>query len=82
LKKWGISLIIIGRQTPVSKKTAPRIEWITEIVEACDKAGVAVFLKNNLISLFDTKGDGVFLYPEWAMNKNNFSLRQEFPKVK
>ncbi|KKL20511.1 hypothetical protein LCGC14_2454740, partial [marine sediment metagenome] len=26
----------------------PRIEWVAEIVEACDKAGVKVFLKNNL----------------------------------
>lgn len=26
----------------------PKIEWVKEIVEACDKAGVKVFLKNNL----------------------------------
>jgi len=26
----------------------PKIEWVKEIVEACDKAGAKVFLKNNL----------------------------------
>ena len=26
----------------------PRINWVREIVEAADKAGVAVFLKDNL----------------------------------
>jgi protein gp37 len=31
----------------------PRIEWVREIVEAADKAGVKVFLKNNLKPLID-----------------------------
>ena len=43
--------VIIGRQTPISKKTAPEIEWIKEIVDAADKAGIPVFLKNNLRKL-------------------------------
>ncbi len=30
--------LIIGAQTPYSAKTAPRIEWVKEIVEAADKA--------------------------------------------
>jgi len=30
----------------------PKIEWVREIVEACDKAGIPVFLKDNLRKLF------------------------------
>ena len=30
----------------------PKIEWVHEIIRACDKASVAVFLKNNLQPLF------------------------------
>ena len=29
----------------------PELEWVREIVEACDKAGIPVFLKNNLDNL-------------------------------
>ena len=29
-------------------KTPPKIEWVQEIIEACDKAGIPVFLKDNL----------------------------------
>ncbi len=72
--KW----VIIGAQTKPT--VMPKIEWVREIVEACDKAGIPVFLKDNLIPIFDTNKDGLFLYPEWAMNKEGFSLRQEFPK--
>jgi len=32
----------------------PRIEWVKEIIEACDKAKIPVFLKNNLQPLFPT----------------------------
>jgi protein gp37 len=48
LKDAGINWVIIGQQTPVSKKNEPKIEWVQEIVEACDKAGVKVWLKDNL----------------------------------
>jgi len=44
----GINWLIIGQQTPVSKATMPKVEDIAEIVEAADKAGVKVFLKDNL----------------------------------
>ena len=74
--------VIIGAQSPFSQKTAPSIRWVKEIVESADKIGIPVFLKNNLVPLFDENKDGKFLYPEWAMNKNNFALRQEFPKEK
>jgi len=40
---------------PYGKKWTlqPRIEWVQEIVQAADKAGVAVFLKDNLKPLID-----------------------------
>ncbi len=38
--------LIIGAQTKPT--VLPKIEWVKEIVEACDKAGVKVFLKDNL----------------------------------
>ncbi len=47
LTDCGISWCVIGAQTgrhPIQ----PKIEWVKEIVEACDKAGVKVWLKNNL----------------------------------
>lgn len=45
--------LIIGQQTPASKKTTPKIEDIRSIVEAADKAGIPVFLKDNLKPLFE-----------------------------
>ena len=58
--------VIIGAQT---KPTVyPKIEWVKEIVEAADKAGIPVFLKDNLAPLIKSiKGE-------------NFYLRQEMPK--
>ena len=38
--------LIIGAQTKPYKP--PKIEWVREIVQAADKAGVPVFLKDNL----------------------------------
>jgi protein gp37 len=70
-KSCGINWLIIGQQTPTSKATTPKIEWIREIVEVADKAGVQVFLKNNLRELLP---DQVPLF-----NKNQYELRQEFP---
>jgi protein gp37 len=42
---------IVGAMTPYSEKTASRIEWVREIVEVAGKAGIPVFLKNNLYPL-------------------------------
>jgi protein gp37 len=42
----GVSWLIIGAQTNPYKP--PKIEWIQEIVEAADKAGIPVFLKDNI----------------------------------
>jgi protein gp37 len=90
----GINWVIIGRQTPVFKKTEPRIEWIKEIVEACDKAGVPVFLKDNLKSLLPiTYPPGIgsnkttpfyravpLEHKEGIHNEWEWELRQEMPK--
>jgi len=64
--------IIIGQQTPISAKTQPKLEWIREIVGAADKAGIPVFLKNSLSSIWDID------LPKWAIRDGG--LRQEFPK--
>ena len=42
----GINWVIIGAQT--NPYNPPKLEWVEEIVEACDKAGIPVFLKENL----------------------------------
>ncbi len=84
--EWaGIGLVIIGQQTPIKKATKPKIEWIAEIVEACDKAGIAVFLKNNLRDVFvqeAIKQDPIpdHCYPTWARDKVTGYLRQELPQ--
>ena len=66
----GIDLLIIGQQTPVSKKTEPKIEDLKEIVEAADRAGVKIFLKDNLKPLVNDPMN------KWAFPK----LRQELPE--
>ena len=68
----GINWVIIGAQTKPYKP--PKIEWVQEIVQACDKAGIPVFLKNNLYQalpsmnrlFFDVDGVG--------------EIRQELPQ--
>lgn len=64
----GIDWVIIGQQTPIRKTTMPKIEWVQDIVQAADQAGIPVFLKDNLKSLIpaDSLGEG---------------LRQEFPEI-
>ena len=46
LKEAGISWVILGAQTKPT--VMPRRIWINEITEACNRAGVPYFLKNNL----------------------------------
>jgi len=91
LNGWGVSNIyewfhrvridwvIIGQQTPVKQATMPKIEWVAAIVEAASKAGIPIFLKNNLESL---------IHHEWQDNvyakllrTRSGKLRQEFPDV-
>jgi len=54
----------------------PRIEWVREIVEAADKAGVKVFLKDNLDTLLRTT-DGQI--PTGLCDNYGHTLRQEMP---
>ena len=44
------SRMSIGNVMPFGNKWTlqPKIEWVKEIVEACDKASIPVFLKDNL----------------------------------
>lgn len=64
--KPKLDWLIIGQQTPVNPKTAPKIEWIKEIVDAADKANVPVFLKNNLAPLLRQNNHNLYSFPEWA----------------
>jgi len=74
-----LNWVIIGLETPYSKKTAPRIEWVKEIVEACDKSKIPVFLKNNIFQVFVDAKQSIRL-PDWAKDNNIGGLRQELPK--
>uniref|UniRef100_A0A6M3X772 DUF5131 family protein n=1 Tax=viral metagenome TaxID=1070528 RepID=A0A6M3X772_9ZZZZ len=76
--------LIIGQQTPVKAATTPKIEHIQEIVEAADKAGVKVFLKENLSPILSPNSmPWAFKYSCSGKPSENFvdyELRQEFPK--
>jgi len=50
LKTAGISWVILGSQTKPYKP--PKIEWVDEIISACDKASISVFLKEPLASQY------------------------------
>ncbi len=63
--------LIIGAQTRPT--VYPKIEWVKEIVEAADKAGIPVFLKENLrLLLTKYRNYGAFFQDERR-------LRQEMP---
>ena len=67
-----IAWVIIGAQTKPYKP--PKIEWVREIVQACDKVGVKVFLKGNLYPLLGL-GNGQSI----CHNNDVGTLRQEMP---
>lgn len=67
-----VQWVIIGAQTPYKGSTAPKVEWVREIVEAADKVGVRVFLKNSLSALRH-------ITPLWARGSNGM-MRQEVPR--
>ena len=79
LKVCKINQVIIGSQTKPYKP--PKIEWVREIVEACDKASVKVFLKDNLRPLLipEDCSKPNYLMEDifWASEKAQ--LRQEMP---
>ena len=77
LVRCKINWVILGAQTKPTKY--PKIEWVKEIVDAADRAGVPVFIKNNLVPLFSTKIKGLIdSHNLWAFKQ--FKLRQELPQ--
>jgi len=70
--------VIIGAQTKSYKP--PKIEWVQEIVEACDKAGVKVFLKDNLLELVNYESPETdFAFNEDGCYRQEMPNRQEMP---
>lgn len=69
----GINWVIIGAQTKPMR--LPELVHVSEIVEACDHAGVKVFLKDNLHNLMLAN---YHLTSEWGWR--NGKLRQELPQ--
>ena len=74
LKENGINWLIIGAQT--KPNVYPKIEHVREIVEAADKAGISVFLKENLRPLIHSTP----LRQLAGMYVKGFKLRQEMPE--
>lgn len=72
----GISWAIIGSQTKPYRP--PEISWVKGIVEAADKAGVPVFLKDSLRPLIEKEGGdiGSLADEKWP---TGLILRQEMP---
>ena len=81
LERSGIRWVILGQETPVSKKVHLPWQWFSEVVEAADSTGIPVFLKDNLNKLLQTDcGCGEKHYFDWARRKDGTrNLRQEFP---
>ena len=75
LEEAGISWVILGSQTKPYKP--PKIEWVQEIVESCDKAGIPVFLNGLQDNCFweDCRDEGGF-------EPLHMKLRQEMPREK
>ena len=71
-----VNWVIIGAQTKPYKP--PEISWVEEIVEAADKAGIPVFLKDNLEPLLPHSWFVDRPSEDWAYTKLG-SLRQEIP---
>lgn len=76
LKHFNINWLIIGQQTPVSAKTMPTVESITEIMTAADRVNIPIFLKNNLSGFLPFRQH----YSEDYHDKC-YKLRQEFPTI-
>lgn len=72
----GVNWLIVGAQTKPYKP--PKVEWVSEIVEAADAAGIPVFLKDNLDAIFHVNGNPDHVYfPAWATARGVY--RQEMP---
>jgi len=76
--KGILNWIIDGAQTKPYKP--PKLSWVEEILEAADKAGIPVFLKDNLKPLLTSALNGkdvIESHNLWAFKY--FKLRQEMP---
>jgi len=83
LEKAGIKWVILGQETPISKKVHLPWQWFSEVVEAADNATphIPVFLKNNLSGLLPAQPPFMVIPPislRQAVKQN--LLRQEFPQ--
>lgn len=70
-----VDWLIIGAQTKPT--VMPKVEWVEDIVDAADKAGIPVFLKNNLMDAIPA-----CTVPFWGPDENACPLmryRQEMP---
>ncbi len=77
LLEGSVDWLILGSQTKPYKP--PKMVWIDEIVRACDKVRIPVFLKNNLQPLADEVFAGARTYSSPILTSEN-KLRQEMPK--
>lgn len=79
--KHYLNWLIIGSQTKPYKP--PKIEWVEEIVRAADRAGIPVFLKDNLRPLLQNSNGWT---PAWVVSARQCDgteyLRQEMPTEK
>jgi len=55
VKDEVIDWVIIGQQTPVKASSTPKLEWVTDIVQACRHSHIPIFLKNNLAPLIGNR---------------------------
>ena len=76
MERRGINWLIIGQQTPPKATTQPKVEWISEIITAADKAKIPVFLKNNLKNLLPAE----YPFVTNPLRDMDFYLRQEYPR--
>jgi protein gp37 len=54
LELAGVNWLILGQQTPVSKKTTPHINWVSNIEASANIANIPIFEKNNLRGLLNS----------------------------
>lgn len=88
MKDAGISWVVLGAQSQPT--FMPDLAWVEEIVTACDRAGIRVWLKNNLMPLFELKRGKTYVeyrlgvdidlfYPVIPNRPERRAYRQEVP---
>ena len=71
--------LMMVRQNGNRWSLQPQIEWVNEIVVACDKAGIPVFLKDNLFKTPRLSCAGAMPFYKREAS-GTMELRQELPK--